>query len=313
MTNQLSDFSDTTGVGATAPCSSLVKGSKDLSIILNPTANLDTLPSPALSPKACILRYAVKGCGCGRYIVPSTCMSLDCIVCQRWVTKRRAESVFDRLTGYKLFSNSYRTFKPVIYTVFTVPISARERFYDRKEWQKVRIKMWRVLKAKFGALYGVEATHPVGGDDIKLFHPHLNFLWVQQQGWSPFVDVNSLRDEWAKILEVDAVDVYTQYAGNPAMVKHWCKYVCRSFPGLHSWIGSLRWYGKYPKKKKLPPGVCPDCGQRYKLIGWIDAQTVDTYNKTGWTLGLAPPWEDDEKIIHVRKKRAEGVGSSLYQ
>jgi len=273
-------------------------GPGKLPVILNTTANLDTLPAPRLSPKACTPKYIVYQCGCGRRIVPSSCMSLDCIVCQPHVTRRRSEAVFKRLTmGHN---------RAVIYSVFTTPLQVREKYYDRGEWQKARRRIWKFLKKHFGAQFGVEVSHPVGDSDGKLFHPHLNFLWVQRKGWSPFINVDLLREKWAKVLGVEQADVYTQYAGNKAMVKHWTNYVCRTFPGMHTWTGPVRWYGRYPLMRKPAVMLCADCGLPYSVVGEISSLVVDDYNKTGWLLGLDPPWLDDSQIMHYNRSSLHG-------
>lgn len=288
-----------------------VKGSNPLSpesgrrlctpagIILTDRVNLaDILPPPMVSPTACTPKFRVFECGCGRHIRPLVCDSKDCIVCQPYITMKRAYSVFDRFTGALVFNGRNMSFRPVIYSVFTVPVSIRERYYDRHAWQKVRLKIWKVLKAKFGAKFGVEVSHPVG-EDTTVFHPHLNFLWVQKNGWSPFIDVNLLQTAWSGILGVEVSDVHTEYAGNEAQVMSWCKYVCRTFPGMSLWQGSMRWYGKYPRNKHLEEYLCPECGQPFKLIGYLETKVVEDYNKRGFLTGIDPPWYRSECIIPI--------------
>lgn len=187
--------------------------------------------------------------------------------------------------------------KTVIYSVFTVPDSIRERYLDPKEWSKVRRKVWMVLKSKFGGSYGFEASHPIGENQSK-FHPHLNFIWIQKNGYSPFIDVEMLRQEWSTILKVDEADVYTQYTSSPARIMHWCKYVTRVFTGYSEWTGRTRWYGSYPKSNQIEPSVCPDCKCRIKVIGRIDADVVRDYYKYGYLMGIDPPWLDDSKITY---------------
>lgn len=264
------------------------------------------LPAPkSLSTKSCTPKYIVYACGCGRRIVPSSCMSLNCPTCKPWVERRRTLSVFSRLTFNTTPIQRHRqAFKTVIYSVFTVPISHREWYYDRKEWQKVRVKVWKILKAKFGAKYGLEATHPVSEENPTLFHPHLNFLWVQKNGWSPFIDVTMLRTEWAGILGVNVADVHTEYSGNNAMVLHWCKYVLRTFPGMHQWTGPMRWYGNYPKNESQPQAICSQCGMPYTIVGYISKKDYDDWNEKGWMSGIDPPWERDDLIIPIVKRRS---------
>jgi len=164
----------------------------------------------------------------------------------------------------------------------------------------VRKKAWQILKKEFGALYGIEASHPVGDDSIE-FHPHLNFLWIQRDGFTPYVNVNDMRDAWASALSVTVADVHTEYTGHPAKIMHWCKYALRTFPGFMHWVGPVRWYGKYPVIKRQDRLVCAECGQEFKAIGWITQADYDEWNKTGWVVGRAPPWEDEERIQHFKR------------
>lgn len=300
-------------VGPCSPAASALLSFHVPAIKSTHTANLDDLAPPKLPPKACIPKYVVTQCGCGRKIVPSTCMSLDCTVCREHVGRRRADSVVRRLKFHK--------FKPVIYTVFTVPLSARERFYDKREWQKVRLKIWKVLKQKFGARYAYEASHPVGapvvekGDiiadtDGQIFHPHLNFLWIQFNGWSPFVDVEMLKKEWAKVLGVEEAVVWTNYSGSPGRVVKWAKYVSRTFPGMHTWTGPARWYGRYPKARKPAPAMCIDCGHPITVVGTISALVVDDWFEREHIGGIDPPWEQDKNINRYKVRSKAGEGSA---
>lgn len=305
------------GVGVTPPCSLDQSRQGTASpVILTPTANLKAfLPPPKTKVKKCELKYAVLGCGCERKIVPSVCMSLDCKVCQPWVTIRRANSVSERIRIYIESSGHYcgKYVKSAIYSVFTVPVEVRERYYIKSNWQRVRVKVWKLLKEKFGALFGVEATHPIGDpvverglitadSDGQVFHPHLNFLWVQRDGWSPFLDVKMLREAWSSILGVPNADVWTNYSSNRNVIWKWCKYIFRSFPGMHQWCGSLRWYGHYPKGRRQRECLCPKCGEPYRLIGWISAYLVEEWRQKDWITGVDPPWENDSNI-HLHKVR----------
>lgn len=296
-----------TGVEGYAPLSPKV-GSDVPDIMSTHTANLGILYPPQEPPKSCTPKYVVLQCGCGRRIQPSTCMSLDCTVCREHVGRRRADAVVRRL--------KFHRFKPVIYTVFTVPLAIRERFYERKEWQKVRLRIWKVLKRKFGARYGCEASHPVGdpaldhGEIIadtngEVFHPHLNFLWVQFNGWSPFIDVELLRKEWARILGVDVVDVWTNYSGSPGRVVKWARYVFRTFPGMHKWTGSARWYGKYPRARKQPQAMCIECGYPITVVGTISHWDVDDWMSVQHWGDTDPPWYDDSKIRRYKSRSAQ--------
>lgn len=251
----------------------------------------------------CDNRYMVLQCGCGRHIVPSTCMSLRCVKCAPFTGRRRSQSVFDRIRIIKTQGEHKQNYtKTVIYTVFTTPQGSRQSLKDPKEWQSVRLKAWKVLREKFGALYGFEASHPIGDNDNK-FHPHLNFIWVQRKGWSPYIDVNSLRLEWSAILGVKMSDVYSQYSESPRRIRFWCNYVTRIFPGFHWWTGRLRWYGKYPKKIKFEQIICSVCKMPFQVVGYIYGWLVDEYYKDWWKNGIDPPWLDDKNIIKLKSNK----------
>lgn len=288
-----------TGVGDASPGSFPKNGKVSRPVILTDTANLDVRQTEFYrEPHACTPKYIVLQCNCGRHIVPSVCMSLVCPNCKNAVNKRRSGSLFRRLVNQPT-TKSYRSrLKSVIYTVFTVPESERHKYLDPKVWQKVRKKTWKLLKSKFGGLYGVEVSHPVGDKDANKFHPHLNFLWIQRDGFRPFLDVEKLRESWGEILDVAVADVYSRYSNHLRKIKHWCNYVSRVFVGLHKWAGSVRWYGKYPRMKSKTDCPCAQCSGKFKMIGWIDKETVDGYYERGFMMGIDPPWLNDKNITH---------------
>jgi len=299
-------FAPRPGVGDAPPGSSIKVGEAEPACYVQRTANLDAelRTIPLYPPSKCKLKYAVIGCNCNRRIVPSVCMSLDCAPCAPYVGARRAFSVLKRIIGISLFQQKTYSKKPLIYTIFTIPKAIRNRYLDKAEWQKVRKRAWTLLKEYFGALYGVEVTHPAGDKDKSIFHPHLNFLWVQKSGFRPFIDVNLLREKWSAVLKVDISDVYSQYTSKISKLSHWTKYVTRTFPGTHKWTGSLRWYGKYPKEKLNVEYLCNDCGCSYRLIGYVSADDVHNWYKYGQLMGIDPPWERDECITHIKRKRS---------
>jgi len=292
----------TVKVGVGLPDSSPLDKPTNPSVILNDTANLDEFFTiPLYPPSHCSPKYMVLECNCGRRIVPSTCMALDCENCKEFVGRRRSDSILRRLLQGTLYQRRRWWKTAVIYTVFTVPESHRERMCDRHEWQRTRKKAWNILKKNFGAKYGVEITHPVGDKDKSRFHPHLNFLWIQHAGYRPFLDQAVLYQQWKNVLKADSVNVYSQYSHSIPKIIHWCKYVSRTFPGTHKWSGPMRWYGKYPKDVKPERCTCLDCGCHFRVIGYIEAEEVDRYHETGYFMGLDPPWYDDSKILHVRR------------
>jgi len=266
-------------------------------LYLPDTANLDSLKClPFTETKTCTLKYIVLGCGCSRSIIPSTCMSTNCTLCQPHVGQRRAGSVFRRLM--QTTSNQYRYSppKPVIYTVFTIPPHKREFYLDPKRWSKFRKEVWTILRNDFGG--------PCGDIDPTWFHPHLNFVWRQRPGFRGFIDEKKLKDAFRYIVEASVVDVWTAYTTEVGLIKKWINYTCRTFPGNHVWTGPIRWFGKYLRGIKSVPEICFMCGQRFKVIGTLEKSQVDEWYKTGWALGIDPPWERDSQIKMIKSRRA---------
>lgn len=298
-------FAPDPGVGDAPPVPSVKVGGEDPPVIFTNTANLDGFEPlvPLYPPSHCTMKYVVIGCKCNRRILPSSCMSLDCEICAPHVGKRRADSVLRRLLGDVLYQRPKHWKRAVIFTSFTIPPKLRESFLDNKAWSTVRKKAWRILKKNFGAKYGVEASHPIGDKNPNVFHPHLNFLWVQRPGWRPFIDKDVLQREWCKVLDVEMVDVYTQYSHHVRQIAHWAKYICRTFPGNHKWAGCLRWYGKYPKQTRPDKVTCADCGSTFRVIGYVSVELVDQWFEHGQLMGRAPPWERDADIDFFSHKK----------
>lgn len=270
-------------------------------VILTDTVNLDPLESlPFQKSLACDPKYIVLQCQCGRQIVPSTCMSRDCVPCAPHISRKRSESVFRRLMQPTPKSRVQKQYRTVIYTIFTIPIELREKYLDKKQWSLLRGRVWKMLKKKFGGLYGVEVSHPHGDKKPTLFHPHFNFLWVQRDGYRPFIPTENLRDSFAQLVGTETVNVRTQYSKWVRQIKHWCNYVCRTFPGNHVWTGPMRWYGSYPRETKRQNAKCPECGCYLKRIGWIPKWLVDQYYEKDWITGIDPPWLSDKNIFMTK-------------
>lgn len=295
---------------ALSPSKVVTPRSKAHRYYLDYTANLDGFEALYLyqeRTKACDPKYLVQECKCpggtysgkgknARYILPSVCMSANCVNCEPWVNRRRAFSIFKRFVPFEGCN-----IKPVIYTVFTVPKHVRDRYTNPKAWQKVRTKTWHILKKDFGGLFGVECSHPKG-DSSEEFHPHLNFLWRVRKGCSAYINVKALREAWAKLLGVRTVNLKSRYYDQPGQIMQKCKYVSRVFPGYHYWTGPVRWYGKYPRKGKPDLIVCENCGSPFKVIGFIHRFDVDDWYEFGWQSGSDPPWYNDKKIQNFKRK-----------
>lgn len=289
-------------------------GSPPSPVILTDTVNLDHLERlPFTEPRTCDPKYIVLQCNCGRQIVPSTCMNRDCTICAPHVGRKRSESVFRRLMNITQYPHSHsavdghkqiknRPYRVVIYTIFTIPIELREKYLDKKQWSLLRGRIWKMLKKKFGGLYGVEISHPHGDKKPTLFHPHFNFLWVQRDGWRGFIPTENLRDSFAQLVGTETVNVRTQYSKWVRQIKHWCNYTCRTFPGNHVWTGCMRWYGAYPRDVKKFDVNCPTCGCKFKRIGWIPKWLVDQFYEKDWITGIDPPWYSDKNIFLTKNR-----------
>ena len=264
--------------------------------------------------KACDPQTAIVRCGCRWRKVEEGCGSSDCPACAERVGNRRAKRAIFRLTA-GLPDHRW----PVCYTVLTVPPRYRAACVDPKVWGQLRSAAWKELKKRFGGVFGLEATHPVGdpGEQLHLrmgecsdptvFHPHLNFLWVRcnQQGT---INVAELRVVWADLLarvlgkrgrgRPPKVVVHHGFVlGNDQRLLHRVKYVTRTFPGWGFWLGNMRWFGRYPKTK-APPCLCEHCGERWRPVaggiwGEIVAErwtAAGVPEDTPLRRGQAPPW-----------------------
>lgn len=163
-----------------------------------------------------------------------------------------------------------------------------------------------MLKTEFGAVFAVEATHPIGDDNPNVFHPHLNFLWLIRDGFRPYIDVARLQSLFRSILAYDGpVNCFHSYGDDDAQLMHLCKYISRIFPEFSKWAGALRWYGKYPVIKKCRDKLCPQCLKKPKLLGYISSDIIKTYDEYGFRLGRSPPWENDKYITPFKKIKQE--------
>lgn len=202
-------------------------------------------------------------CGCRAKAYEAGCHKLSCRTCEVDLRARRAASIRDRFEG-----PGGRQGRAVIYTILTVPPHRREAAADYETWRKWMRSIIRFMKREFGLAFAVMRTDPCGDSDRTLWHPHANILWVQRDGFRPFIDRLKLRDAWARVVGADVVNVWTQYSARDRQLGHWYWYMGRTFP---EWAAAEatrkhlppRWYGAFPKKAP-PPDCCPDCGQ-----GWV--------------------------------------------
>ncbi|MBA7615201.1 hypothetical protein ES703_22479 [subsurface metagenome] len=250
----------------------------------------------------CEPRYIVKQCGCGRTVFPTGCMRKNCTVCTKRLNARRAFSAFNRFQVYKRAKNHVRKNLIFCYTDFTIPPYLRQGYTEPKNWQRLRAAVWQLIKRRYGAVFALEGTHPIGDKHPDVFHPHLNFVWVLRDGFQSYIDLEELRDFFKVLLgTIGPVNVWHQYGQDDAQLMHWCKYVTRIFPEFSNWAGHTRWYGRYPKYKPVTESFCSKCGQRFISIGYVNAVDINNFEERGFYLGRAPPWENDMKITFFKR------------
>jgi hypothetical protein len=265
------------------------------------------------SVTACTPKFLVVECHCGRRVVRHTCMKLNCKNCAKILTERRARAVMDRLMQLSHEYEGRQYYPTILYTVFTMPMELRIKCKDKKFMSGLRAKIYKMLHVAFGAEFAFEATHPISEDYPDEFHPHLNFLWKQKQGSSPYIDLSVLRAYYADILGYQGEpNVYSQYSNKPGQLWKWCKYVARTFPAFSKWCGHTKWFGKHPKLSKKEPRICQECHQAVKVLGYIAACDINDYELFGFRSGRAPPWENDDKItpFHQHKSTAKSTSVS---
>lgn len=229
-------------------------------------------------------------------------MRYDCPECSSQVKVRRTVRAKERL-------DKDRHGKAILYTVLTVPPEFRSRFVDRKIWRSEIRKIWRDIRTHFAGEFSLECSHPYGSPEEgdyspDVFHPHVNFLWRQRPGASPFLDVGTLivlwtaqlngipkkhaLDVWREIRDREedltrslelvrcALDVRTMsvvwhhYFKDPVELSKRIAYVCRTFPGFSSWTGSMRWLGHFPRNLEVRIWCCPKCKEPYLFAGRSD-------------------------------------------
>lgn len=216
-------------------------------------------------------------------------MRSDCDTCAVQVGRRRARSIVDRFDaapgpgGY------------VLETVLTVPPESRDRMADRKVWRKAVRKMWAVLHREFGGAYGVECTHPTGDEGVNgetEFHPHANFLWIQRPGFRAVLDLEKLKARWRAILGCprDPV-VYHRFTHKAGSIAHLARYVARAWPGWKHWLGSVRWYGAYPRRVEKPEVRCLTCDQKLEFVRESDDREYRSFQRDPAL--FLPLWPDN--------------------
>ena len=182
-------------------------------------------------------------------------------------SKRATSSVSQRVSDDEGYAR-------VQVTVLTTPEHLRRRYWsDVALWRKHVKAFITYLKAEHGFMYGYCRSHPTG-DDLSVFAPHANLLWVQRPGWRGKLPVDMLRKAWAKIIGADVVVLHCQFIDTQSVkgrrkLQHCVKYIERPFAGW-MWLGAWGcWYGKFPRGKYGgvygDANTCPTCGEPYVL------------------------------------------------
>lgn len=236
----------------------------------------------------CQRYYWFEVCNCKKTMKTRGCNKLSCTGCADTLRTRRKLSIRNRF-------EAARGFRPVLYTIFTVPKHLREKASDPKTWRKWRLAIAGVLKRRFGMDWGVERTDPAGkckqseksGESCvcpkcSRWHPHMNFLWVQKGTGRnrPFItpaQMKYLKRRWAHIIgQTPGKPINIRHAyckgdrDNEADVRrlnHWYSYMARTWADWQKSVRKhlrLNWYGApQPEKKPKRECFCGDCGGDY--------------------------------------------------
>ena len=239
--------------------------------------------------KDCGGRWVSVKCLCDngkhRRLMIGGCMDENCISCGPSINYRR-------------FTRSLKRFKaknydrPLMYTVFTVPMDLRGKALNIGTWQYWSKSIIAVMKKEYGLEYALVSYHPTGKNE-KIFHPHLNIVWIQKKGLLHKLDLESLRYFWAKIIKAKdrVVVIYHEWAEQIFRKMHIINYVVRPFTGWKWWRGkAVRWYGSYPRGIEYDTDgwICPVCGEPIEIVGVIvdydkNAGQPVYVNKNSWT------------------------------
>lgn len=278
------------------------------------------------SASSCSPRFWQFACKCGFRVIKSGCMRYDCEECAPQVKIRRAIRARERLDhdrqgGAILYT--VLTVPPEFRSRYVDRKSWRKEL--RTFWRILRDEFAGEFALECSHPYGSPDEDDYSPD---FFHPHANFLWRQRRGADPFLDVGTLIVLWtaqlngldrARSLEIwqeiraehpseelavqlqlarDALDVRTMsvawhhYFKAPGEITKRIEYVCRTFPGFSSWTGSMRWYGKFPRRLPDRIWICERCGEPMLFIGASDADEYQAYLERSQQETRGSPDED---------------------
>jgi hypothetical protein len=245
----------------------------------------------------CSPNYLVLECGCGRRPIVTGCQKNNCTFCQKHNTKHRADAVMKRIikSGHNCGSKIH--YPRMIYTVFTIPMHLRAKYYDRAELKKLTNEIWKVLSMNFDGRWGALAIHPISEKNPEVFHPHINFLWMQNTPGAEYIDVEELKRQYGIVIGYNGLpDIRTQYSNKPAKLWKWCEYIFRVFPQFNTWLGNIRYYGKRPKLDKKEVHLCPVCQLRINAIGRLTPEGIRKFLESDPPTETGPPEIDSYYI-----------------
>jgi hypothetical protein len=238
-------------------------------------------------------------CGCQGKLHYVGCERTSCVRCAPRVTIDRAKRVFRKLTASLDAQRAAAASKdPRLYavrvSVLTMPESEREKWTDAPSWTRLRRRVWHLLRDEFNASWACITTHPVGDQDPRNFHPHLNVLWAKRgiaRGFMPPEELERLKLRWAELLGVEGpVDVHGSFVQRPdeKRLHHRARYYARVFVGWKSWIPkAVQWFGDFARSVDPIPCTCEECGKPFQVVAWGD-RAVQLYLHLAETCGLMP-------------------------
>lgn len=124
-----------------------------------------------------------------------------------------------------------RQFKTMGYFVFTLPEEIRGRYRTKKDLARWGHDVQEILK-NHGYDRGLRRLHYFGDKSSK-WHPHLNIL--VESGFIDGKALDSIKTEYAELLQVPIADVFYEYRKSPGEMVHTLKYVTRATFRNYEW------------------------------------------------------------------------------
>jgi hypothetical protein len=187
----------------------------------------------------------------------------------------------------------------MIYTIFTIPMHLRYKYYDRKVLTELIKQIWNVLKYNFDAKWCMVAVHPISEKNPTVFHPHINILWLQGSIGAEYIDVEELKAQYGVLLDYEGLpDVRTRYSNKAGQLYHWCSYIVRVFPEFSRWLGNIRYYGKPPKLDAKGECICHVCLCHLNVLGYLTDEGVQLFVKSDGIDATGPPAEISSYYIN---------------